>query len=129
MNDNKFEKEVFAIAARNQAILHGHIQIKNETHCIIFAHYCKDTLFYKDFLNVTRAIFTVNKVAKRNLKQMKRLVQKQGFRKVWTRGVFSVYGDFRPLAVKAGFGEWGENGLIVNDKYGSNFLLSAIFFR
>lgn len=129
MNESKFEKEVSAIATRNQAILHRHIQIKSNTHCILFAHYCKSTLFYKDFLNVTRATFAVNKIASRNLKQIKRLAQKQGFRKVWTKGVFSVYGDFRPLAVKAGFGEWGKNGLIVNDKYGCDFLISAIFFK
>lgn len=129
MDDSKFEKEVCVIAACNRAILHGHIRIKRDIHCILFAHHCKSTLFYKNFLNVTRATFAVNRVANRNLKQMKRLVQKQGFRKVWTKGVFSVYGDFRPLAVKAGFGAWGENGLIVNDKYGSDFLISAIFFR
>ncbi len=129
MDEIKFEKKVSAIAAHNQAILHGHIQIKRDIHCILFAHYCKSTLFYKDFLNVTRDIFAVNRVANRNLRQMKRLVQNQGFRKVWTKGVFAVYGDLRPLAVKAGFGEWGENGLIVNDKYGSDFLISAIFFR
>lgn len=129
MNEIKFEKEVSAIAARNHAILHRHIQIKSDIHCILFAHYCKSTLFYKDFLNVTRATFAVNKIARRNLNQIKRLIQKQGYKKVWTRGVLSVYGDFRPLAVKAGFGEWGENGLIVNEKYGSDFLISAIFFR
>lgn len=129
MDDSKFEKEVCAIAAHNGVILHGHIQIKSDTHCILFAHYCKSTLFYKDFFRVTRATFAVNMLANRNLKQIKRLVQKEGFTKVWTKGVFSVYGDFRPLAVKAGFGTWGENGLIVNDKYGSDFLISAIFFR
>lgn len=129
MNESHFEQEVCAIAARNQAILHRHILIKGDTHCILFAHYCKSTLFYKDFLNVTRATFAVNRIANRNIKQIKRLLQKQDIKKVWTKGVFSVYGDFRPLAVKAGFGAWGENGLIVNEKYGSDFLLSAIFFK
>lgn len=129
MDEHLFEKEVCAIAAHNHAILHGHIQIKRDIHCILFAHYCKSTLFYKDFLNVTKATFAVNRIANRNLKQIKKLVQKQGFQKVWTKGVFSVYGDLRPLAVKAGFGEWGENGIIVNPKYGSNFLISAVFFR
>lgn len=129
MNESRFEKEVSAIAARNHAILCSHILIKRDTHCILFAHYCKSTLFYHDFFNVTRATFAVNKAAGRNLKEIKRLVQKQGFGNVWTKGVFSIYGDFRPLAVKAGFGEWGENGLIVNDKYGSDFLISAIYFR
>ena len=129
MDDCAFEKEVSAIAARNQAIMHGHLKIARGTHCILFAHYCKSTLFYRDFLNVTKATFSVNRVANRNLKQVKALIKKQGFQKVWTRGVFAVYGDFRPLAVAAGFGQWGEDGIIVNEKYGSDFLISAIFFR
>lgn len=129
MDHRDFRKKVCAIATANGAVLHGHIKIKGDMHCILFAHYCKSTLFYKDFFNVTRATFAVNRAANRNLKQIKRLIQKQGYKKVWTKGVFSVYGDFRPLAVKAGFGIWGENGLVVNEKYGSDFLISAIFFR
>ena len=128
MDNSVFEKEVRVVAMRNQAILQGHIRIKRNIHCILFAHYCKSTLFYRDFLNVTRDTFAVNRVANRNLKQINSLVRKQGYKKVWTKGVFSVYGDFRPLAVKAGFGEWGESGIIVNEKYGSDFLISAIFF-
>lgn len=129
MDNSQFEKIVCAIANYNNAILHGHIQISGNTHCILFAHYCKSTLFYKDFFNVTKATFAVNKLANKNLRLVKILVKKYGYKKIWTKGVFSVYGDFRPLAVKAGFGEWGENGLIVNEKYGSNFLISAIFYR
>lgn len=49
MNESKFERVVSAIAVRNHAILYRHIQIKSDTHCILFAHYCKSTLFYKDF--------------------------------------------------------------------------------
>lgn len=129
MDEREFKEAVCAIAACNQVILHGQIQIKGDIHCILFAHYCKSTLFYRDFLNVTRATFAVSRMANRTLKQAKQLVQKQGVQKVWTKGVFSVYGDLRPLAVEAGIGVWGENGLVVNDKYGSDFLISAIFFR
>lgn len=129
MDESKFEREVYAIADRNLAILHGHIRIKKDIHCLMFGHYCKNTLFYHDFINVTRNTFAVNKAANKIAKQIIPLIKQQGFKKIWSKGVFSVYGDLRPLAVKAGFGEWGENGLIVNEKYGSDFLLSAVFFR
>lgn len=39
----------------------------------------------------------------------------------------SVFGDFRPLAVAAGLGQWGKNGLVVNKTYGSKLLFSALF--
>ncbi len=89
--------------------------------CILFAHYCKSTLFYKDFFNVTSDTFKVNRIANKNLKEQKNLIKHYGYNKIWTRGVFSFYGDLRPLAVEAGFGKWSENGLIVNEKYGTNF--------
>lgn len=39
----------------------------------------------------------------------------------------SVFGDFRPLAVSAGLGNWGKNGLVVNPQYGSRLLFASIF--
>jgi len=39
----------------------------------------------------------------------------------------SVYGDFRPLAISAGLGDWGRNGIIVNSEYGAGLLFAATF--
>ncbi|WP_088227076.1 4Fe-4S ferredoxin [Desulfosporosinus sp. FKB] len=39
----------------------------------------------------------------------------------------SLFGDFRPLAIAAGLGNWGKNGLVTNPKYGSRLLFAAIF--
>jgi epoxyqueuosine reductase len=39
----------------------------------------------------------------------------------------SIFGDFRPLAVSAGIGNWGKNGLVVNSNYGSKLLFASIF--
>lgn len=30
----------------------------------------------------------------------------------------------RPLAVEAGFGKWGNSGIIENEKYGTNFMIT-----
>jgi len=86
-------------------------------------------LFYKKFFKVSKDIFKVKSIANKNLKEIKGLVKRYGYKKVWSKGVFSIYGDLRHLAVKAGFGKWGESGIIENEKYGTNFMITAIFYR
>ncbi|MCB2291754.1 hypothetical protein LGK97_18750 [Clostridium sp. CS001] len=120
---------VYEISNKYDVILKGNIKISGDVNCILFAHYCKSTLFYKDFFKVVSATFNVNKVANKNLKEIKKLIKLHGYKKIWVKGVFSIYGDLRPLAVEAGFGKWSENGLISNEKYGSDFLISAIFYK
>ena len=95
----------------------------------MFGHYCKSTLFYKDFFNVSSDILKVNKTANKNLKEIKKLIKLYGYNKIWTKGIFAIYGDLRPLAVEAGFGKWSENGLVENEKYGTDFLITAIFYK
>lgn len=124
-----WEKSCYEIAENNGAIMQGKIKLSNGTNCLIFAHYCDSTVFYKEFFRVSREIFKANKLVSRNLKEIKSIVKNQGYEKVWIKGVFSFYGDLRPLAVKAGFGKWGKNGIIENQRYGSNFLISAVFYK
>ena len=33
----------------------------------------------------------------------------------------------RPLAVEAGFGKWGNSGIIENERYGTNFMIQLYF--
>ncbi|MGL5086950.1 MAG: hypothetical protein ACRC68_14765 [Clostridium sp.] len=119
----------YEIADKYNVILKGNIKISGDVNCLMFAHYCRDTLFYKDFINVSRDIFKVNRQCSKNLKEIKIMIKKSGYKKVWTKGVFSVYGDLRPLAVEAGFGKWGKDGIIKNEKYDSDFLISAVFYK
>jgi epoxyqueuosine reductase QueG len=129
MNNSDLIKKAYEVSDKYNVILKGNIIICGNINCILFAHYCKSTLFYKDFLNVSRAVFKVNRIANKNLKEIKKLLKLYGYKKIWTKGVFSLYGDLRPLAVEAGFGKWSENGLITNDKYGTDFLITAIFYK
>lgn len=119
----------YKIADKYDVILKGNIKISGDVNCLIFAHYCKDTLFYKEFFRVSKEILKVNRKSRRNLKEIKKYLKNSGYKKVWTKGVFSVYGDLRSLAVEAKLGKWGNNGIIENEKYGSNFLISAIFYK
>ncbi|MBP1925271.1 epoxyqueuosine reductase QueG [Sedimentibacter acidaminivorans] len=129
MKNSDLINKAYEISSKYNVILKGHIKICENVNCILFAHYCKSTLFYKDFFNVSSATFNVNRVANKNLKEIKKLIKLYGYNKIWTKGVFSFYGDLRPLAVEAGFGKWSENGLITNEKYGTNFLITAIFYK
>lgn len=120
--------QIKQISIANKVILRGYVQLSDGVHAILFGHYCKNTLFYYDLFKVTRDVFKVNQLANRNLRQIKKLLTKYGYRKIWTKGVFSVYGDLRPLAVAAGLGHW-KNGMVYNAKYGPNFLISGVFFK
>ncbi|MBU3106420.1 hypothetical protein [Clostridium gasigenes] len=122
-------KDEYKIADKYEVILKGNIKINSNVNCLVFAHYCEDTLFYKHLFKVSKDILKVNRKSKNNLKEIKELIKISGYKKVWTKGVFSVYGDLRPLAVEAKLGTWGNNGIIENEEYGSNFLISAIFYK
>ena len=121
--------DAYKIAESNNAILKGNIRIRNNTNCLIFAHYCDSTLFYKKFFKISKDIFKVKSISDKNLKEIKKLIKRYGYKKVWSKGVFSIYGDLRPLAVEAGFGKWGDSGIIENEKYGTNFMITAVFYR
>ncbi len=129
MNNSDLINKAYEISDKYNVILKGNIKICGDVNCILFAHYCKSTLFYKDFFNVSRDVFKVNRLANKNLKEIKKLIKSYGYNKIWAKGVFSFYGDLRPLAVEAGLGKWSENGLISNEKYGTDFLISAIFYK
>lgn len=126
---NSIIDRAYKIADKNKVILKGHIKISRDVNCLIFAHYCDSTLFYKRFFKISKDVLKVSKISNKNIRQIKRILKLQGYKKIWSKGVFSLYGDLRPLAVEAGFGEWGYNGIIENEKYGSNFLMSAIFYK
>jgi len=129
MKNKDVISHAYKISDKYNVILKGNIKICGDVNCLLFAHYCKSTLFYKDFFHVSRAIFKVNRVANKNLKEIKNLLVQNGYHKVWSKGVFSIYGDLRPLAVEAGFGKWSESGIISNEKYGTDFMITAIFYK
>ena len=129
MKNKDMISQAYKISDKYNVILKGNIKICGNVNCILFAHYCKSTPFYKNFFNVVPDVFKVSKVANKNLKEIKNLLGQNGYHKVWSKGVFSIYGDLRPLAVEAGFGKWSESGIISNEKYGTNFMITAIFYK
>ena len=51
--------EAYKIADKNHVILKGNIKLSNNTNCLIFAHYCDSTLFYKKFFKISKDVFKV----------------------------------------------------------------------
>ena len=128
MKNNIIEK-IYNVSEKYDVIMKNHIIINKDLNVILFAHYCSSELFYKHFWKISKEVFHVNKLSRKNLKEVKQILKENGYKTIKTKGVFAFYGDLRPLAVKAGFGEYGDNGIIVNDKYGSNFLISGVFYK
>ena len=46
---NKLIEDAYKIADKNAVILKGNIKISGDVNCLLFAHYCDSTLFYKRF--------------------------------------------------------------------------------
>ena len=116
------EKQALAAGA----ILVGTTVIRKVEPVIIFAFPFTDRWFFKQFWHNTKAFSHEYLISRHVQNVVSAILRKEGYR-ADKKDLLSVYGDFRPLAAAAGFGDWGRNGLIVNRDYGSNMLFSAIF--
>ena len=50
---NKLIEDAYKIADKNAVILKGNIKISGDVNCLLFAHYCDSTLFYKRFFKIS----------------------------------------------------------------------------
>ena len=53
---NSIIDKAYKIADKNKVILKGHIKISRDVNCLIFAHYCDSTLFYKRFFKISKDV-------------------------------------------------------------------------
>jgi len=60
------------------------------------------------------------------LSNITEVLRKEGY-STGIKTPLSIFGDFRPLAVSAGLGSWGKNGLVVHPQYGSKLLFASVF--
>ncbi|MEI3235524.1 MAG: hypothetical protein V8S33_14435 [Intestinibacter bartlettii] len=106
---NKLIEDAYKIADKNAVILKGNIKISGDVNCLLFAHYCDSTLFYKRFFKISKDVLKVNKIARKNLKEIKKLLKSYGYKNIRTKGVFSIYGDLRPWLLRLGL----ESGVMM----------------
>ena len=81
---NKLIEDAYKIADKNAVILKGNIKISGDVNCLLFAHYCDSTLFYKRFLKISKDVLRVNKIARKNLKEIKKLLKSYGYKNIRT---------------------------------------------
>ena len=53
---NELISNAYKIADKNDVILKGYLKISGDVNCLIFAHYCDSTLFYKKFFKIISSI-------------------------------------------------------------------------
>jgi len=108
------------------ALLVGYTKIRRVEPVIIFAFPFTDKWFPKQPFNITKMLGKEYTISKQVQNTITKTLIGEGYT-AHKKTILSLYGDFRPLAISAGLGEWGRNGIVVNNKYGSGLLFGAIF--
>lgn len=129
MDTQKVIKHILDKSENYNVILKSHLLLNSGVNCLIFASYCPSDLFYRRFFKVAPPAFRVAYNTGRLNSYAKRLLRQCGYKRVWAKGIFSIYGDLRPIAKQAGFGDYGDHGIIVNEQWGSNMIFTAVFFK
>lgn len=127
---NRYQKElqkhITETALNNGALLIGYTKIRKVEPVIIMGFPFSDKWFLKNPVNITLQLGRDYLTSRHTQDLIVDILKGEGFKANY-KTVLSVYGDFRPLAVSAGLGEWGRNGLVVNKRYGSSLLFCAVF--
>lgn len=108
------------------AILVGYTKIRRIEPVIILGFPFTDQWFLKRPLRISKWLGKEYIHSKEVQDNIAKFLTNEGYT-AHQKTILSLYGDFRPLAVSAGLGEWGRNGIIVNKDYGSKILFAAIF--
>lgn len=118
--------EITQTAQKNGALLVGTTKIRRTEPVILFAFPFSDTWFFKQPISLSKSLGKQYLMSKQVQNLTAKILQSDGYRAEY-KTVFSLFGDFRPLAVAAGLGQWGRNGLVVNKEHGSGLLFAGIF--
>lgn len=118
--------EITQTAQKNGALLIGTTKIRRTEPVILFAFPFSDTWFFKQPFSLSKSLGNDYLVSRQVQNLTAKILQSEGYRAEY-KTIFSLFGDFRPLAVAASLGQWGRNGLVVNKKYGSDLLFAGIF--
>lgn len=122
---NDLSKEIISVAEKNGAILVGTTKIYEVESVIVIGTPLNENWHLGKFFSEAKRIYEERNIARSLLKSITEAINKEGF-KTKHKNSFSLFGDLRPLAVDAGLGHWGRNGLIINKKYSSGLVLQAI---
>ncbi|MBU3114165.1 4Fe-4S binding protein [Clostridium lacusfryxellense] len=125
-NQNDLSDYITKRALAQGAILVGYTKIRVLDPVIIFGFPFTDKWFLKEPLNISKLLKKEYSISKHVQNITSKILKSEGYT-TQHKSIMSVYGDFRPLAVSAGLGVWGRNGIIVNNDYGAGILFAATF--
>ena len=108
------------------ALLVGYTKIRRVEPVIVFGFPFTDHWFLKEPFYTTKMLGKEYSISKHVQDVSANILKSEGYTAHY-KTVLSLYGDFRPLAVSAGLGEWGRNGIVVNKDHGAGLLFAAIF--
>ncbi len=122
----QLKKYIDDICIKEGAILTGYTKIRKITNTLVIAYPYPDEIFIKNFWNKSKKLKEEYFKNKEIHKKIINILNNEGYKST-EKTILSVYGDLRPIAKNANIGDYGMNGLIVNEKYGSNMLFSNIY--
>jgi len=108
------------------ALLVGYTKIRRVEPVIVFGFPFTEKWFFNQPLKISNMIRKNYVLSTHVQNTISNILMKEGYTS-HQKTILSLYGDFRPLAVSANLGDWGRNGIVANEKYGSGLLFSAIF--
>lgn len=126
MNNVQLREHIRKVAVDNGALVVGFTKIRHMEPVIVFGFPFIDEWFLKHPFNTTKRLGKNYLTSKKVQDLVAQILTREGHR-VEYKTVLSLYGDFRPMAVAAGLGKWGRNGLVVNRQYGSGLLFASLF--
>lgn len=113
-------------ALKHGALAVGYTKIRKALPVMVLAFPFSNSWILNHPFYITRrfgeALYHEHKIHEK----LAQILREEGFN-CKIKSSLSVFGDFRPLAVAAGLGQWGKNGLVVHKTYGSKLLFSALF--
>ena len=125
-NENDLSDYITKKAISEGALLVGFTKIRIVEPVIVFGFPFTDKWFLKQPLNIVKLLKKEYSISKHVQDTTSKILKSEGYT-TEHKSIMSIYGDFRPLAVSAGLGQWGRNGIVVNSIYGAGLLFAATF--
>jgi len=108
------------------ALLVGYTKIRRVEPVIVLGFPFTEKWFFNQPLKISKMLKKEYTISKHVQNTISNILVDEGYTS-HQKTILSLYGDFRPLAVSAGLGDWGRNGIVSNKQYGSGLLFGAIF--
>lgn len=125
-NNSSLQTELTQAALAQGALAVGYTKIRRTQPVMILAFPFSDKWFGHHPVFINRLFAEKFLLSRQTQGELAQIIQQAGY-KAQFKTAASVFGDFRPLAVAAGLGDWGKNGLVVHPDHGANMIFSAVF--